>query len=423
MNNKISFIMQDMLLLIILVFFLINPAASLAAGRNISIQKNTADSNSTSIGWDKNVTILQGEYHYPEITFQEAQDYWNRTDFLLTNVVRQNADGSWGGGYAQLEPGSVCNSTHPLIRETAHAIMGYIRAYNVTGKLSYREKAIRGLEWLLIEQQANGGFIYYCTAADSGVSLYPTGLAGRALTEGYAAFQDERYLAASYKAFQFEKKIGADKGNANFNAFPISHMVSLYQATGNKTIIPTLRAFTIQMVSTQTPEGYWGDAHNQIYYYQQIMARALIQADPILQDTAISVKKYRAVNYIVTHQNKDGSMWYNPTTPIQPVGEDEDYFSETISSRLPISNTVNGLIRYQFNRPETGIYASRIPVNMSWREGFEQKPLMSGAVYETIAAIEGRLATKNTEPYNQTEYSLSKSIYQYIERIWNLLVG
>lgn len=326
-------------------------------------------------------------------TFNQVFDYWNRTDTLLTNSVIQNPDGSWGGGYAEMEPTSICTSTHPLMRETAHAVIGYLHAYNLTHNETYKLKAVNGLNYILNEQLPNGGFNWYCSATDIYANLYETGLGGRALAEGYLILGDTRYLTASGKAIEYEKYLGTDSGNANFNGFPISHMVKHYEATKDVNTLNTAIMFTKTMIAAQTVNGYWSDSHNQIYYYQMIMTRALIQVDSIIPSThpdkvAISTAKDRAVNYIVTHQNTDGSMWYNPTIPVMN-GENEDYFTEVINGNSITEDTIEGLIQFQLNNPNTGIYTSTIPTGSSWREGFEMKPMLAGYVLEYYANKNG----------------------------------
>lgn len=328
--------------------------------------------------------IASSKYTYPQVTKSEALAWFNRIDYLLTNVVIQNPDGSYGGGYAKLEPGSVCKGTHPLTRETSHAVIGYIHAYYATGTTTYKTKAVNGLNYLINEQSANGGFNYYCDNNGYPI-LYETGIAGRALIEGYQAFGDSRYLTASQKAVTFYKNTGVDSGNANMNGFPITHMVKHYEITKDASVLPTITTFTNAMMVGETSNGYWSDSHNQIYYYQMIMTRSLIHANSALGGSNPTIKNnmYKAVNYIATHQNVDGSLYYRPTTPIM-IDEDEDYFSDSITYNPSLNNIVNGLIKYQINRPNTGISSSGMPTNMDWREAFENKPMIAGIMLDYL---------------------------------------
>lgn len=363
-----------------------------------SIENDITTIATITMSIDRTKDLFPSKTIYSEPTYQQAFDWWNRTDYLLTNVVVQNPDGSWGGGYAKLDPTSSCTSNHPLLRETAHAVMGYIAAYNATADISYREKAIKGLEYILSEQLPNGGFNYYCTSTDIFPNLYETGLGGRALIEGYKVFGDQCYLDASTRALAWETSFGPDFGNANFNGFPISHMVQHYKVTNSPTSLSSAVIFAKAAISMQTKYGYWVDSHNQVYYYHEILTRSLYQLNSVLPDThpdkaLISSAYHRAINYAATHQNTDGSLYYNPTTPTLP-NEDEDYLSETIVDNPEFHNIINGMLQFQFSRSITGISSSGIPTSLDFLEAFENKPLASGYLLYSLTSKYNKLPSQ-----------------------------
>src|SRR5659263_769314 len=107
-------------------------------------------------------------------------------------------------------PGYTCDSTHPLVRQTAHAVMGYIYAFQTYRTSIYKQRAIDGLQWLLDEQVKNGtdtgAFLYYCNNAGTIVNggMYETSLGGQALLYGYREFNDIRYLNAATLAADWD---------------------------------------------------------------------------------------------------------------------------------------------------------------------------------------------------------------------------
>jgi len=122
-------------------------------------------------------------------------------------------DGQWEG-YRDLNRGNATESgsrdrfrtvRHPLIRCTAQRVIGYLAAWSATRKPVYETRAREGLQWLLSEQQPDGGFLAYLQedGALHGREFSETGAAGVALVEGYVRLGDDRYLAAARRVCDY----------------------------------------------------------------------------------------------------------------------------------------------------------------------------------------------------------------------------
>jgi hypothetical protein len=355
-----------------------------------------------SVFADSTNEILSSNYTYPSPTVQDIDKWWNRIDYLSETFHRP--DGAWGNGYSDLsEIGSVCNSTHPLTRQTAHAVMGYIYAYQTYKDPIYKLRAIDGLQWLLDEQiktdEDAGAFSWYCTATDielDAAGMYETGLAGKALVYGYREFNDTRYLNAARNASLWEVKY-LSSWNHNINAFAVSFLVEYYRTTGEQFSLDRSIYIAKTMIAKQNSAGYFDDIynHNQIAYYHEIITRSLIELLTVMPANhpdrlAISDGTYKAINYIVTHQNPDGSMW---STPSDTTPNDEEYVMDGLGLaytelNMPVLNVLNGLTKYYMSRPDIGVNVVGVPPSVLWKEPFEQKPVIAGYMVKFINGIQ-----------------------------------
>jgi hypothetical protein len=346
---------------------------------------------------DSSTEIFPSKYTFIDPTTQEIDKWWNRIDYLSETFHR--SDGAWGGGYAELMPGYKCDSTHPLVRQTAHAVMGYIYAYQIYKIPIYKQRAIDGLQWLLDEQVKTGtdtgAFLYYCNNVGTIVNggMYETSLGGQALLYGYREFKDTRYLSAATLAADWDKKYGYIAWNHNTNALGVSFLSEYYSTTKSQPALDRSIYLAKSMLAKQNSAGYFDDVynHNQIAYYHEIITRSLIQlysAMPVNHPDrpAVSAGMYKAINYIVTHQNADGSMWLTPT---DSSPNDEEYVMDGLglaytNLNLPVRNVLNGLTKYYMSRSDIGINVVGTPSGTEWKEPFEQKPLVAGYMVKFV---------------------------------------
>ncbi|CAG1003925.1 hypothetical protein METP1_03114 [Methanosarcinales archaeon] len=355
---------------------------------------------------DSSTEILPGNYTYPIPAVSDVDKWWNRIDYLAETMHR--TDGAWGGGYAELMPGSKCDSTHPLVRQTAHAVMGYIYAYQTYKKPIYKQRAVDGLQWLLDEQVKtgtdNGAFLYYCNNNGTIVNggMYETSLGGQALLYGYREFGDIKYLNAATLAADWDIKYGYIAWNHNTNALGISFLSEYYSTTKSQPALDRSIYLVKSMLAKQNSAGYFDDIynHNKIAYYHQIITRSLIQlysAMPVNHPDrpAVSSGMYKAINYIVTHQNADGSMWLTPT---DPTPNEEEYVIDGLGLaynelNMPVLNVLNGLTNYYMSRQDIGKDAVGIPPDVTWKEPFEQKPFIVGYMVHFVHSRSNPLRT------------------------------
>jgi len=257
--------------------------------------------------------------NYPsfEDLAKEFQRYHKKSEKI------RNADGSWGKGYGDLVKPPI---HHPLIRDTARRVIGYIDAYLATGEEIYKQRAKEGLEYLLKEQQPDGQFIWWYGdpkkgRLGGGASLYVTGIPTVAFLKGYKLFKDKRYLAAANKACDYLCTVSNDS-NANYNLFASWALATNYKITGKKSYLKRAIEFALYAINKkgsgyQLPSGGWSDSHNQAIWYHGIILRGLatlLAAMPKDEPNYTKIRKatYKALNHLINRQLPDGKMLFKP---------------------------------------------------------------------------------------------------------------
>lgn len=374
--------MKKIALLMILLVFLLNPVA----GANIT--------------QDGTNSIISSAYSFPAPNQTNIDKWWAREHFLFERFY--NGDGSWGHGYSDW---GAASNTHPLIRYTAYAVLGYIEAYRAYGTPIYKQRAQEGLQYLLKDQiktgKDAGAFIWYYTSNNA--HIFETGLAGRALVEGYKEFNNQSYLDAANKAAAWVYKYPNDS-NWNYNSFGIYFLAHHYRVTGNTTSLNNAISKAKYMLTGQNSQGYWpdpaGGGHNSIMYYHELMTRSLLELLMVMPANhinrpVISSGTYSALNYLIGRQSSSGAEYLNPTgTSLNSEEYGIEYMGEgykNFSNMNPLLNVDYGLVGYQLKLPLTGIYDSTIPTGTAWHEDMEYVIYQAGYMANFI-----RYATKDT---------------------------
>jgi hypothetical protein len=168
-------------------------------------------------------------------------------------------------------------TAHPIPRDTAHNVLGYLEMAHYAPREIYRQRAQAGLEWLLQEQEPDGCYRLWTRKKEGQVPhhgcLFETGIAAAALVKGYEFFKDERCLAASARAARWELDWPVDR-NVNFNAFVIWHLAEHYRLTGDEVLLERTIYKTRQaMLAPQQLSGGW-PGHNAWIWYHGINVRA-----------------------------------------------------------------------------------------------------------------------------------------------------
>ncbi|MDY7009616.1 MAG: glycoside hydrolase family 127 protein [Planctomycetota bacterium] len=233
-----------------------------------------------------------------------------------------NGDGSWGKGYGDRFDPPVY---HPLVRDTARRVLGYIDAYHSTGEAIYKQRAREGLEYLLKVQRTDGQFIWWYGdpkkgTVGGGSSLYVTGIPAAALIEGYKFFKDKKYLAAANKACDYICTVPDERGshprvfsvtNANYNLFASWALAVNYEVTGNEYYLDRAQRFAWSAIYKQLPSGMWSDEHNQKICYHGIIMRGLATLLSVMPENdahraQIQKATFKALNHFIRRQQPDG---------------------------------------------------------------------------------------------------------------------
>jgi hypothetical protein len=156
-------------------------------------------------------------------------------------------------------------------------VLGYLEIYLHDPQDIYLERARAGLDWLVKEQEPDGCYRLWTRKKEGQVPhhgcLFETGIAAAALVKGYEYFKDERYLAASSRAAQWELDWPVDR-NVNFNAFVIWHLAEHYRLTRDEALLErTLYKTRQAMITPQQVTGGWS-GHNSWIWYHGINVRA-----------------------------------------------------------------------------------------------------------------------------------------------------
>ena len=174
---------------------------------------------------------------------------------------------------------------HPLLRSTTQRIFGYLGACAATAEPVYAQRAKEGLDWLLTEQQADGGFLWYGTEQGTAGDYYETGLAGAALVDGYLHFGDARYLDAARRVAVYARDIERS-WNVNYNMFLVWAAARHAVVTGDLALLePILSSDKFRLaLDLQRAWGGWS-GHNSRIGYHGINLRGYLAAYQALPDT------------------------------------------------------------------------------------------------------------------------------------------
>ncbi len=186
---------------------------------------------------------------------------------------------------------------NPMIRCSANMAMGYIHASKKISDPVFLDRARAALEWLLRKQLLDGSF---------NNALYPSGIAGAALIDGYREFGEYKYKSASNRICDWLKRKDASS-NSNYNAFAIWALMSNYKETGEPKYLERAMYFADCMLTGQLDSGMWADEHNQYIWYHGIITRALValvDGMPSLHSKRVVYQHalYKALNHIQRNQ-------------------------------------------------------------------------------------------------------------------------
>ena len=215
---------------------------------------------------------------------------------------------------------------HPIPRDTAHCVLGYMEMLQHDPEPIYRERARAGLDWLVKEQEPDGCYRLWTRKREGQVPhhgcLFETGIAASALAKGYDTFQDERYLVASARAARWELDWPVDR-NVNFNAFAIWHLAEHYRLTHDDALLERTIYKTRQaMLVPQQGNGGW-TGHNSWIWYHGINVRAYAALYSVLPERhpfrgELGGALRASLSYALHLQTDNGAIHPNPDNLDKP---------------------------------------------------------------------------------------------------------
>jgi len=171
------------------------------------------------------------------------------------------------------------NYAPPSARTTSRRVLAYLGGRRVfPDRPVFSDRARQGLERLLRIQRPDGsipwlGYSFDGVVNDAGV-LFEGGIAGVAFLEGWLAFGDSRYLAASAGLAEWEMSYPVTD-NVNYDLFAVWHLAAHYEATGESAYLEgAVEKCRSAAFAGQLPYGGW-PGHNAYVWYHAIIVRGM----------------------------------------------------------------------------------------------------------------------------------------------------
>jgi hypothetical protein len=251
--------------------------------------------------------------YYPPLDTLTMARFWETT--AVHSEALYNGNGSWGQGYADW-PTRPYKADHPLVRAAARHVLGLlalIEADISDEAMVHRVKI--GLNWLLDRQTAEGAWPIYTSSRGtvSIQSMYPTALAGRALSRAYRVLRNPRYLLAASKALAWQAARPQDDSPLH-HSLVLAALLEHYQAVHEFELVEQAAKKGMMILSRQLPNGSWNDPaplstdeHALITESLLMLEGALVESHPRLRRIRGGVNA--AVNFLMENQLKDGNFF------------------------------------------------------------------------------------------------------------------
>ena len=213
---------------------------------------------------------------FPAVDQARLEAFFRETEAACR--AAHNPDGSWGTeSLDRRGPKHIA-----IYTRTAENATAYLYAYQLFGDAAHAAEAERGLDFLVREQLANGGWCpwVFTWVTPQWVFLreacfYDTGGAARALLEGHAVLGQPRYLEAAHRAAEYALTVPYT-GNNNYDAFLLWYLAPYARLSGDDRYLEHAVARCREAVLPgQQPHGGF-PAHNLSTGYQAIIAYGLL---------------------------------------------------------------------------------------------------------------------------------------------------
>ncbi len=255
--------------------------------------------------------IFQASYYAPLDTLTMAR-YWEGTALRSESIY--NGNGSWGLGYADW-PNQPYDADHPLVRVVARHVLGLLLLIeeNLADPNALR-RARLALNWLTQRQTAEGAWPLYTVnrGVVSVFSVYPTALAGMALSRGYQVLENPRYKLAASRALDWQK-VRPESDSPFHRGLVLAQLLEHYRAVYQIDLLQRAVEQALIIIGSQLPNGSWSDPgplhsdeHAIIAEALLMLEQALIKAHP--RRRRIKASATRAINFLLARQKTDGNF-------------------------------------------------------------------------------------------------------------------
>lgn len=254
--------------------------------------------------------VFKAAYFMPLDTLTMAQ-FWRETALRSESIY--NGDGSWGLGYADW-PTRPYDADHPLVRVVArHALGLLLLMENGLADSSAMRRTKLSLNWLIQRQTPEGAWPLYTVnrGVVSKFSLYPTALAGRALSRGYQVLDNPRYQLAAARALEWQA-VRPETNSPFHHGLVLGALLAQYNALPDQDLLEQAVVLGLNLLGSQLPNGSWSDPTPLHTDEHAIITAALLD----LEETMVRVHPHRrritamatgALNYLLENQTEDGN--------------------------------------------------------------------------------------------------------------------
>ncbi|UCD37666.1 MAG: hypothetical protein JSW54_12725, partial [Fidelibacterota bacterium] len=254
---------------------------------------------------------FKATYYQPLDTLTMAR-FWETT--AIHSEAVYNGNGSWGLGYTDW-PTRPYPADHPLVRVAARHTLGLLAL--IESDLSDStmiQRAKMGLNWLLDRQTAEGAWPLYTShrGTVSILSMYPTALAGRAMSRGYRLLRNPRYILAASKALAWQSARPQDESPLH-HGLVLAAILEHYQAVHDVNLIEQAAKEGMMILNRQLPNGSWNDPGPLSTDEHALIAESLLLLEQALVETHPQLRRIRggvnaALNFLLENQLKDGNF-------------------------------------------------------------------------------------------------------------------
>ena len=255
--------------------------------------------------------IFQASYYAPLDTLTMAR-YWRGTALRSESIY--NGNGSWGLGYADW-PTQPYDADHPLVRVVARHALGLLLLIEEgLADSSGIRRARLALNWLTQRQTAEGAWPLYTVnrGVVSVFSVYPTALAGRALSRGYQVLENPRFKLAATRALDWQQ-VRPESDSPFHRGLVLAQLLEHYRAVYQIELLQRAVAEALTIISSQLPNGSWSDPGPLHSDEHAIIAEALLLLEQTLikehpRRRRIKASATSAINFLLARQKADGNF-------------------------------------------------------------------------------------------------------------------